>query len=173
MQADLGKTYFELFGLPASYNIDTADLATRYRELQRRLHPDRYTTAPESERRLAVQMTAQVNAGYQTLRDPVARGRYLLELKNVNTGEDTDTRMDPAFLMQQMEMRETLDEARTASDRVAQCEKLKQQVDAIMSDKINSLKNALEDEATLQSARALVREMQFLQKLSREIEALE
>jgi molecular chaperone HscB len=175
MQADLGKNYFELFGLPATYDLDTTDLAARYRELQRRFHPDRYATALESERRLAVQMTAQINAAYQTLRDPVARGSYLLGLRGVTTDEDTDTRMDPAFLMQQMELREALDEARTAADRAARCQVLQGQVDALLDSKVMRLRETLAAETApaLQQARALVREMQFLQKLSQEIEALE
>jgi molecular chaperone HscB len=173
MQADLGKNYFELFGLPATYDLDIADLAARYRELQRRFHPDRYATAPESERRLAVQMTAQINAAYQTLRDPVARGRYLLGLRGVTTDEDTDTRMDPAFLMQQMELREALDDARTASDRVARCQTLQAQVELLMESKVADLRQALGNDAAKPQARELVREMQFLQKLSQEIEALE
>lgn len=173
MQADLGKSYFELFGLPASYDLDTADLAGRYRELQRRFHPDRYATAPESERRLAVQMTAQINAAYQALRDPVARGRYLLGLQGVTTDEDTDTRMDPAFLMQQMELREALDEARTATDRAARCQILQAQVESLMESRVADLRQALGNDAAGPQARALVREMQFLQKLTQEIEALE
>ena len=173
MQADLGKNFFELFGLPASYDLDLTDLASRYRELQRRFHPDRYATAPDSERRLAVQMTAQINAAYQALRDPVARGRYLLSLKGVATDEDTDTRMDPAFLMQQMELREALEEARSAGNRAARCQALQEQVNMLLDRKVTSLRHALSDDAAVQQARALVREMQFLQKLSREIESLE
>ncbi len=173
MQADLGKNYFELFGLPASYDLDLTDLASRYRDLQRRFHPDRYATAPDSERRLSMQMTAQINAAYQALRDPVARGRYLLGLQGVATDEETDTRMDPGFLMEQMELREALDEARTAGDRATRCQVLQEQVQALLDKKITSLRHALGETSASQQARALVREMQFLQKLSQEIEALE
>ena len=80
MQADLSKDYFELFGLPVAFDIDSNDLAVRYRQLQRQFHPDRFASAPAAERRLSVQMTAQINAAFQTLKDPVARARYLLGL---------------------------------------------------------------------------------------------
>jgi molecular chaperone HscB len=175
MQADLGKNYFELFGLPMSYDIDLTDLSSRYRELQRRFHPDRYAAALESERRLSVQMTAQINAAYQTLRDRVARGRYLLSLKGVHTDEDTDTRMDPAFLMEQMELREALDDARGASDREARCAALLEQVDQRLDSKTAQLQQNFStgSEPALQAARELVREMQFLQKLTHEIEMLD
>jgi len=175
MQADLGKNHFELFGLPESYEVDLTDLSSRYRELQRLFHPDRYATAPDAERRLSVQMTAQINAAYQTLRDPVARGRYLLALRGISTDEETDTRMDPAFLMEQMELREALDEVRSAPDRTARSEVLLARVERLLEEKTLRLQKQFSapSDATLQHARELVRELQFLQKLTREIEALD
>jgi len=175
MQADLGKNYFELFGLPVAFDVDVADLAGRYRELQRRFHPDRFASATDTERRLSLQMTAQLNAGYQTLRDVVARGRYLLSLQGVDTGEDTDTAMDPAFLMEQMELRENLDEARGAGNRAERLGALRRQVDELFDARSADLRRQF-SEATGEArrkARNLVREMQFLQKLAHEIEELE
>lgn len=175
MQADLGKNYFELFALPATFEVDAAELASRYRELQRRFHPDRFAAASESERRLSVQLTAQINAAFQTLRDPVARGRYLLELRGVHTNEESDTRMNPAFLMQQMELREALDAARTADNRGARLQELHRQVDGMMESKTDTLRRNLADgrSEAIDAARNLVREMQFLQKLARELDELE
>lgn len=172
MQADLGKNYFELFGLPARFDIDPADLASRYRELQRRFHPDRFASAPESERRRSMQMTAQINAAYQTLRDAVARGRYLLGLQGVSTDEETDTRMSPAFLMEQMELREALDAARGNGARLAA---LRSQVEGLMDARARALRGQFAEntDAARQAARTTVREMQFLQKLVNEIETLE
>jgi len=172
MQADLGKNYFELFGLPARFDVDTADLASRYRELQRRFHPDRFASAPESERRLSMQMTAQINAAYQTLRDTVARGRYLLGLQGVNTDEETDTRMSPAFLMEQMELREELDTARGNATRLGA---LRGQVENLIETRAQSLRRQFAEntDAARLEARTTVREMQFLQRLANEIEALE
>lgn len=175
MQADLGKNYFELFGLPVTFDVDAADLASRYRELQRRFHPDRFASATETERRLSLQMTAQLNAAYQTLRDVVARGRYLLALQGVDTGEETDTAMDPGFLMEQMELRENLDEARSAGNRGERLGALHQQVEDLFEARSADLRLQF-SQATDEShrkARNLVREMQFLQKLAHEIEELE
>jgi molecular chaperone HscB len=175
MHADLGKNYFELFGLLPGYEIDLTGLAARYRELQRRFHPDRFAAASAPERRLAVQMTAQINAAYQTLRDPVARGRYLLGLQGVSTDEETDTRMDPAFLMEQMELRESLDEARLAPGDSAPLAGLRRRVDEMMETKTDSLRRqfAAATDAGHRQARQLVRELQFLHKLADEIDQLE
>ena len=68
-----------------TFDIDTAELAVRYRELQRRVHPDKFANASDQERRLSLQMTAQVNEAFQTLKDPVRRGRYLLSLRGVES----------------------------------------------------------------------------------------
>ena len=175
MQAVPGRNYFELFGLPERFDVDLVELASRYRELQRRFHPDRFAAASESERRQSVQMTAEINAAYQALRDPVARGRYLLELRGVAMHADTDTRMDPAFLMQQMELREALVEARKAADRGARLTGLQQEVVELMEQKVAALRRHLAasgDDANA-AARNAVREMQFLQKLAHEVEELE
>lgn len=175
MQADLGKSYFELFDLPATFDIDVTELATRYRALQRRFHPDRFSSAPEPERRLSLQLTAQINAAFQVLKDPVARARYLLSLQGVDTGEDTDTAMDAAFLMEQMELRENLAEAHKAADRHQQLETLRQRVTKELEVRYTLLRARFAENSDMarRQARNVVREMQFLQKLAHEIEDLE
>jgi len=175
MQADLGKNYFELFDLPVTFDLDSVDIASCYRALQRRFHPDRFALASEPERRLSLQLTAQVNAAFQTLKDPVARARYLLGLQGVDTGEDTDTAMDTGFLMEQMELRESLAEAREAADRHARLESLRQRVEGEFETRSARLRDcfALNSEPALRHARNLVREMQFLQKLAHEVDELE
>ena len=175
VQADLGKSYFELFDLPATFDLDVADLAARYRELQRRFHPDRFASASEPQRRLSLQLTAQINAAFQTLKDPVARARYLLGLQGADTGEDTDTAMDTAFLMEQMELRESLAEVREAADRHARLETLRLRVDEEFAARFALLRTRFAENTgpARRQARNLVREMQFLQKLAHEVEELE
>jgi molecular chaperone HscB len=175
MQADLGKNYFELFGLPVAFDLDSVDLAVRYRELQRRFHPDRFASAPAPERRLSMQMTAQINAGFQTLKEPVARARYLLGLQGIDTGQETDTAMNPAFLMEQMELREALAQATQSADRDIQIASLRQRVNVELEVKSALLRThfAENSEPARRQARNLVREMQFLQKLTHEIQELD
>jgi molecular chaperone HscB len=175
MHVDLGKNYFELFGLPVTFEIDTADLAARYRDLQRRFHPDRYASAPDQERRLSMQMTALINEAFHTLKDPVARGRYLLGVQGISTDEETDSVMDPAFLMEQMELRESMDEARNAPDRVVRLGRLAQGVEKRQDTQTQALHACFADGSAQaqQRARAIIREMQFLRKVLAEIENLE
>jgi molecular chaperone HscB len=109
---DFSQTYFELFGLPQSYALDRDKLDTAYRELQNTVHPDRFAAQPEVEQRVAMQWATQVNEAYQTLKHSVNRGVYLLKLQGIDALDASNTNMAPAFLMQQMEWREALDDAR-------------------------------------------------------------
>lgn len=167
------RNFFELFGLPESFDLDTADLAERYRDLARRFHPDRFAQSPPAERRLSLEMTATLNEALQTLRDPLARARYLLGLRGVDTGEETDTKMSAGFLMTQMELREQLAGARHAPDRAARLDAARRQADDEFRARIQTLRGALAsgDDASLHAARNAVREMQFLRKLLQEIDA--
>lgn len=170
MQADWSKNYFELFGLPAQFDVEPSDLLTRYRELQRRVHPDKFASASAEERRLSMQLTTLVNEGYQTLRDPVRRARYLLELSGAALNDETDTSMKPEFLMEQMELREALDEARTREDSLRRLAELANDVEQRHSAKLEQLRGCFNRGAgALEAARNTVRELQFLGKLLQEI----
>jgi molecular chaperone HscB len=113
---EFAANHFDLFGLPPRYALDASRLERGYRDLQSRVHPDRFAASPEAERRVAMQWAARANEAYRTLRDPIGRARYLLSLKGYDTGEETNTAMPPDFLMQQMEWREAVAQAREASD---------------------------------------------------------
>lgn len=170
-----GKNHFELFGLPVTFDIDADDLALRYRELQRHVHPDKFANSSGQERRLSLQMTALVNEAFQTLKDPVRRGRYLLSLRGIDLGDETDTEMDPAFLMEQMELRESLDEVRQADDPHKHLAELANRIERRLQNGISELRRALAEGTPEgnKKARNAAREMQFLEKLREEIDNLE
>ncbi|MDO6619450.1 MULTISPECIES: co-chaperone HscB [unclassified Shewanella] len=102
--------YFELFQFSPSFDIDIAQLAERYRELQRAVHPDKFANGSEQQKLLSVQRTAQVNDGYQTLKNPLRRAEHILSLRGIDISHETTTVKDTAFLMQQMEWREALED---------------------------------------------------------------
>ncbi len=113
---DPSQNYFQLFGLPVSFALDTELLAERYRRLRQTVHPDLFATAGEREKRLALQASTLVNEAYQILRDPLARASYLLQVRGAGAGDDQETTQDMAFLMEQMELREALAAARQAAE---------------------------------------------------------
>lgn len=107
---DMRQDYFSIFGLQPSCDIDPADLAVRYRQLQQAVHPDRFMRDCEQSQRLAQQQAAQVNTAYNTLKSSLKRAQYLLELAGRQRAPET-TLHDPVFLFEQMELRERLDES--------------------------------------------------------------
>ncbi|MDH5435796.1 MAG: co-chaperone HscB [Gammaproteobacteria bacterium] len=175
MESTFSQNYFELFALPVSFEVDSNTLSEHYRELQRTSHPDKFANATDQERRLAVQTAAHINEAFRVLNNPLERGKYLLSLQGINLDEETDTRMDPQFLMQQMELRESLESVRDTQDPLAKLASLLQEIENTMSDMIAELSvlfaNA-NDEAYKQ-ARDTIRKMQFMHKLRDEVEELE
>lgn len=110
------QDHFSLFGLPRRFALDAAALEGAWHRLQAQVHPDRHAHLPEADRRRAMQWASQVNEGFRILKDPLARAQYLLELAGVDAGLETNTAMAPEFLLEQMEWREAVDEARSAGE---------------------------------------------------------
>lgn len=110
MPLELPQNYFELFQLPCALEIDERRLTEQYRALQRELHPDRFAAAGGQERRLAAQAAAHVNQACRVLSDVHDRATYLLQLQGVVVDDEKDTSTDAEFLMQQMELREGMEE---------------------------------------------------------------
>lgn len=107
-------TYFELFGLTPQFNLDLAKLETNYRSIQSASHPDRFVTASPAEKLRSMQTATLANEAYQALKNPANRAQYLLALQGVDAIAETNTVMPADFLMQQMEWREAIDDAKQA-----------------------------------------------------------
>jgi molecular chaperone HscB len=102
--------YFELFQIPISLNLDTAQLAVRYRELQRQFHPDNVAAQADAIKLEAMQQSVEINSAYNTLKLPLARAEYILVLQGIDLRHEQQTVKDTAFLMEQLEWREELDD---------------------------------------------------------------
>jgi len=169
MTPEFSRNHFELLGLPVAYAVDAGALERAYRELQGRVHPDRYASASEAERRVAMQWAARANEAYRTLRSPIDRARYLLGLKGYDTGEESNTAMPPDFLMQQMEWRESVEAARTARDASA-LQRLRGEIDQGRAEMGALLARALGGERNYDAGCSLVRKLRFLDKIEAEID---
>jgi len=108
--------HFTLLGLTPAFEIDLKQLDQHYRQLQAQVHPDKFVTASPAERLQSMQTATQANEAYQTLKDPTARAKYLLQLQGIDTHDEQNTVMPPDFLMLQMEWREAIDDAKAAQD---------------------------------------------------------
>jgi molecular chaperone HscB len=168
------QNHFELFGLEPGFELDLDNIAARYRDLQRAVHPDKFANASDQERLLSVQQAAQINEAYQTLKSPLSRARYLLELQGIAL-DDSDTTMDPMFLMEQMELRESLSEVRDKPDPFAALMSLRDAIEGKEQGLIASLAGAFAtgEQAALEGARDTVRKLQFMEKLLSEVEEME
>jgi molecular chaperone HscB len=82
-----GADLFALLDLPRRLVVDRDDLERRWHEASRALHPDRHQTAGARDQELSLAASAAVNRAHRTLRDPIARGRYWLELHGNPLGE--------------------------------------------------------------------------------------
>lgn len=172
MHVDLTSDHFSLFGLDKTFAVDTEALQKSYRELQQALHPDRYASASAAERRWSVQAASLVNDAYTTLRSPLPRAVYLLSLSGVDIDEETDTRMDPMFLMEQMELRESLEAAPGKPDPMAALDGLRAELGRMEARSAERFEQALSTDDTV-LARTEARQWQFLDKLRREANRVE
>ena len=111
--------YFTLFQLEPQFDIDTDSLEQNYRTLAARFHPDRFASASAFEQKQAVMMSSTINEAYRTLKNPTDRAAYLLRQQGIDADAPEHTSFAPEFLMQQMEWRETLAEARGGQDQTA------------------------------------------------------
>ncbi len=107
---------FATLGVPRRYELDLLAVEKTHRELSRALHPDRFAGASPSERRDALAKAVEVNEAWRILRDPIRRAEALLRLLGVPVGEDREPKADPDFLMEMLEQREALAEAKASRD---------------------------------------------------------
>ena len=161
------RNHFELLGLAASYVVPGDALDRSYREIQARVHPDRFAAASEAERRVAMQLATQVNEAYQTLKNPLKRAIYLLELEGVDVLSETNTAMEPAFLMQQLEWHENIEDARAARN-AGHLESLRAELESEKRERFARLE-ALFGSGAMQPAAEAARQLLFIDRLEQEI----
>ena len=103
---------FDLLGLPERFDLDGAVIESAFFAKSREFHPDRFVAAAADERVAALSRSRALNDAYQTVKKPVPRAEYLLARAGVTIGDNE--RLDPSFLMEILELREELAEARVA-----------------------------------------------------------
>lgn len=164
---------FALFGLPRRFAVDRAGLDARWRALQSEVHPDRFAAQGDAAQRLAMQWAVRVNEAHARLKDPLRRGAYLCELAGVPIDAERNTAMPPAFLMQQMQWRESLDDAAGLAD----VEALDAEVARSERELLASLAHSLDDASDAAAAAAQVRALMFVRRfrsdIDRRLEAFE
>ncbi|WP_272674778.1 MULTISPECIES: co-chaperone HscB [unclassified Providencia] len=164
--------YFTLFGLTPTYDIDSEQLTLRFQDLQRQYHPDRFATCSEQEKMQALQKAATINAAYQALRHPLKRAEYMLSLHGFDINNEQHTMHDTAFLMEQLELREELDNIENSDDALDLLAKFMQNVKQMQQARSALMVTEL-DAMQWEKAADTVRKLRFLDKLQQQAEQLE
>ena len=166
---DLRSDHFTLFGLDRRFRLDLSDLDSRYRDIQAQVHPDRFAHAGEADRRLSMQRATHANEAYQTLKKPLERARYLLHLGGHDVEAENNIAMPADFLMEQMEWREAVMEARSGRDH-HELEHLHNRLRSDIAGRYGELGELLDDAGDHAAAIDRVRRLMFLEKLLHEID---
>lgn len=164
------QNYFELFALTPQFNLDTQALERAYQDNISQYHPDRFADKSDADQLLAVQNTSLINTAFNTLKAPLERARYLLELSGINAFDETDTSMDMDFLLAQIELRESLEAIKANQDEL----ELDDFIEAIgdkIKDNIERISQGFDSE-DLPGVRNLVRELKFYTQLHQQAKSL-
>jgi len=165
--------YFDLFQLPIDFQIDLSALNQRYHTLQKVAHPDRHAGTSATDQRLALQQSMQINAAFATLRDPLQRAIYMLELQGIENPQEAQTLQDSSFLLEQLQLREQLAQIPQQSDPLAALDHLLTTIHTQLTTQITALTTWFNHPQQPETACAAIQKMQFLYKLQQETEALE
>jgi molecular chaperone HscB len=167
--------YFELFNIPASFDVDLSVLGQTYQTLQRLTHPDKFASGSEQEKLVAIQKNSQVNDAYSVLKAPLSRAEYILSLRGIELQHEQQTIKDTAFLMQQMEWREQLADIGEQAEPLDALESLEDEIKQTIKTDLAKLKDLLvsaQEQANLKAA-DMIRQLKFLYKMLVEIELKE
>jgi molecular chaperone HscB len=164
---------FTLFGLPQRFALDRPEVDDRWRALQAKVHPDRFSHEGAAAQRVAMQWAVRVNQAHQRLKDPQKRAAYLCELRGAPINAERNTAMPASFLQEQMAWREELDEAEDEASMQA----LDDHVAAREQELLDEIGHLLDEQGDAKTAAERVRALMFVQKVradvSRRLEELE
>ena len=163
---NLQDTDFELFAVPATFAQERQALDARWKELQREAHPDRFASQGAAAQRIAMQWSVRINEAYQRLKDPVQRASYLCELHGAPVDAEVNTAMPGAFLMQQMEWREALDDVATSEA----LDRLQVEVEAAREQALAALEALIDRKGDYLAAVQQVRALMFIERFAQDIE---
>jgi molecular chaperone HscB len=170
---NLSDDDYTLFGLPQRFALDRSELDARRRDLQARVHPDRFASEGAAAQRLAMQWAVRVNEAWQRLKDPLSRAAYLCELRGAAIDAERNTAMPPQFLMQQMEWRESLEDAADLAAVEALDEAVARHETSLFADLGRLLDETQDHAAAAVQVRALMFVARFRQDINRRLDALD
>lgn len=146
---------------------DRTLLDARWKELQREAHPDKFVAQGAAAQRVAMQWSVRINEAYQRLKDPLKRASYLCELHSEPINAENNTAMPTDFLMQQMQWREALEEAKTVQDM----EEIALQSNAVGREQLSRIEQSIDTRKDFVAAAQQVRSLMFIERFASEVDA--
>jgi molecular chaperone HscB len=167
--------YFQIFAFEEQFELDVNKLAELFQTLQKKVHPDKFAHASNQEQLVAVKRSTLINDAYQTLKNPLKRAQYLLELRKSDQPNEQASFSDNSFLMRQMELHEMLDDVKHAADIDTAIEELSQVLDAGFAELSAEMKSLLNENTTQSNLLAgnNLQKLKFYQKLQIDLDKLE
>ena len=163
---ELAADDFTLFDLPRRHAQSANDIDSRWKELLRQAHPDRFAAQGAAAQRVAMQWSVRINEAHQRLKNPLRRAAYLCELMGAPIQADSNTAMPSAFLVQQMAWREALDEAQD----VAALESLHDEVLLARRQALQRCETLLDVQHDATAAAQEVRSLMFIERFLQDVE---
>ena len=163
---DIHTDDFTLFGLPQRHALERAEIDARWKALQGEVHPDRFAAQGAAARRVALQWALRVNEAYRRLKDPLRRAAYLCELRGAPIDAENNTAMGGEFLRQQMQWRESLDEAAGAGE----VEALARDVAEQRAERLGRVRELLDERGDAAAAAREVRALMFIERFAEDLE---
>jgi molecular chaperone HscB len=163
---NLQSNDFELFNLPLTFAQDRATVDARWKDLQSQAHPDKFAAQGAAAQRVAMQWSVRINEAYQRLKDPVQRAAYLCELHQAPINAENNTAMPAAFLMQQIELREALDDA----DNEQNLDEISLQSKHLLLKQLSKLEQLLDTDKNYLEAAQAVRALMFIERFQHDID---
>jgi molecular chaperone HscB len=162
---------FERLGLPRQHDLSRDAIEQAYLERAQLMHPDRFASVGPRAQRLAMEASAALNEAHRVIRDPVRRAEYLCKLAGIDVDSNDPGRgaptMGQAFLIEMIERREALEDARVQGQ--AALEGLRRGVEDELDGALDAAVRALDADDPQDAARCLVKHRYF-QRLLDEID---
>ena len=167
MTPTLSSSDFELFGLPERFAQDSAAIDTRWKELQREVHPDKFAAQGAAAQRVAMQWSVRVNEAFKRLRDPLQRAAYLCERRGAPINAESNTAMPGEFLVQQMAWREALEDAQAEGA----LEHVSAELATARAETLSCIETLLDQAGDAAAAARQVRALMFIERFAHDVEA--
>jgi len=164
---NLQSTDFELFGISEQFVQDRTQIDKRWKDLQREAHPDKFAAQGSAAQRIAMQWSVRINEAYQRLKNPLERARYLCELHDAPINAENNTVMPADFLVQQMQWRESLDEAKNSVD----LDKILTESKFFRDAQLLKIEQLLDGKKDFQAAAQQVRCLMFIDRFASDVVA--